>query len=420
MRRIFFAFCLILALKARANATHYDDRLLDLEAQVSSLQNKLDAVKNMAEQERPNAFNPSISVIGDLMGQYGFDPSAKKETTHVHNHVHSRAHSHSHESSNKKEDQHDKFRSGVFVREVEFEFRGAIDPWADALVAVSIGQHGVGGDFHIHVEEAYARLKQWPGLNYAPLGIEIKAGLFKTAIGRMNRMHLHNIPQVTYPLALRTFLGEEGYGAAGLSLSTSFAVAAKSALTLFLEGVMGNKVEMQQDGATKVPSGIAHAWFHQELADGHYLDLGASALLGRRGARGSGLFTLLGGDLHYSYVPAGYGQDSLFLFGGEVFLSDNKAKAPWAVGGFSWAQTRLVGSSFVGVRWDVAPLEDTRKFQHALGAYIGYYTTEFLRFRLGYEHVMPKLNSFAGDHRFMLSMNFVLGAHPVEPYFVNR
>lgn len=415
MRRILFVFCLSLAVKVSAELS-YDDRLLDLEAQVSSLQNKLEATKNMAEQERPSAFNPSISVIGDLMGQYGFDPSPKQHK-HVHHHAHGHSHSHNHGSVQKEAD---KFLNGVYVREVEFEFRGAIDPWADALVAVAVHQHGVGGDWHIHVEEAYARLKQWPGLNYAPLGIEIKAGMFKTAIGRMNRMHLHNVPQVTFPLALKTFLGEEGYGAAGLSLSTSFALAQKSALTVFLEGVMGKALPMQQEGATKVPNGIAHAWFHQELAAGHYLDLGASALFGRRGEKKSGLFTLLGGDVHYSYTPAGFGQDPIFLFGGELFAAHRKAQSPWALGGFSWAQTRLIGSSFFGVRWDVAPLEDAGAYQHALGAYIGYYTTEFLRFRFGYEHVMPTLKSFAGDHRFMLSMNFVLGSHPVEPYFVNR
>jgi hypothetical protein len=419
MQKIILSFALILALKLNAQALDHEDRLLDLEAQVNSLQSKLDAVKNTAEQERPSAFNPSMSVVVDLMGQYGFDPNAaEKAKHHAHAHPHAHAHAHGHGHGHKHED---KFLNGVFIREVALGFRGAIDPWADAMVELSVGQHGVGEDWHFHVEEAYARLKQWPGLNYAPLGIEIKAGMFKTAFGRMNRIHLHNIPHVTYPLALRAFLGEEGYAAAGLSLSTSFALAQKSALTVFLEGVMGSAVPMQQEGATKVPNAIAHAWFHQELADGHYLDLGASVLFGRRGEKESGLFTMLGGDLHYSYTPAGFGQDPLFLFGAEVFAADDKAQEPWALGGFTWAQTRLVGSSFVGVRWDVAPHEKKNKeHQHALGAYVGYYTTEFLRFRFGYEHVMPKFSSFAGDHRFMLSMNFVLGSHPVEPYFINR
>jgi len=410
--RIIFGFCLLLAVNIKAMSLDHDERLLDLEAQVASLKNELNSVKDMAGQVRANIFNPSISVIGDLMGQYGFDPNAKKQGAQAHHHTPGDDHDHDHTGE---------FKNGVFVREIEIALSGAIDPWADAFLGVAVHQHGVGGGWNIHVEEAYARLKQWPGLNYAPLGIEIKAGLFKTAIGRMNRMHLHNVPQVTFPLALRTFLGDEGYSAPGLSLSTSFALAPKSALSIYLEGVMGAKVKMQKKGAKEAPNGIAHVWFHQELADGHYLDLGASALLGRRGAKNTGLFTLLGGDVHYSYTPSGFGQDPIFLFGGEIFAAHTKTNSPWALGGFTWAQTKLIGSSFFGLRWDVSPHDvHDLELQHALGAYVGYYTTEFLRFRLGYEHVMPKLNSFAGDHRFMLSMNFVLGTHPVEPYFVNR
>ena len=404
---IFLFIFSIFGLVGYAEDQDLDSRILDLEAQVHALTKEVQATKSLAEQERPSAFNPSISVIGDIMGQFGHNLSDHDHAHHDH-HDHA-GHTHAHD-----------FKNGVLVREIEFEFRGAIDPWADALVALSIGQHSPGEEFHIHIEEAYARLKQWPGLNYAPLGIEIRAGMFKTALGRMNRIHLHNIPQITYPLAVRTMLGEEGYSATGLSLNATYALTQSSALTLYLEGVMGQKILLQEEGAEKVPNLVMHAWWHQDFGAGHYLDLGASAMLGRRGEKDSGLFSLLGGDVHYSYVPAGFGQDPVFLFGSELFAANNSSEKPWALGNFTWAQTRLIGSSFLGIRYDIAPKENSHKFQHALGAYIGFYTTEFLRFRFGYEHVMPKLNSFAGDHRYMLSMNFVLGSHPIEPYFINR
>lgn len=390
-----------------------DARLMDLEAQVDILQTELRATKSLAEQERPSAFNPSISVIGDIIGQYGHGFAEPKDHDHAHDHAHGAHHheGHSHD--------HD-FQNGVLVREVEFEFRGDIDPWADALVVLAVHQPKF-NEFEIHLEEAYARLKQWPGLNYAPLGIQVRAGRFKTAIGRMNRIHMHNIPQITYPLAMRTFLGDEGFASQGLSLNATYPISQHSALTLFVEGVMGSRLPMQGKDAAQVPSGIAHAWWHQELAPAHFLDIGASSLLGRKGKAGSGLFWLMGGDVHYSYLPAGYGQNPVFLLGSEIYAANKVVKNSWPIGNFTWAQVRLMGSSFLGARYDLAPQEHAlNKFQHALGAYIGFYTTEFLRFRFGYEHVMPSIKSFAGDHRYMLSMNFVLGSHPVEPYFVNR
>jgi hypothetical protein len=384
MRIVYFIF--FLGLSAWAD----DDRLLDLEARVEVLQSELNAVKNLAEQERPNAFNPRISVIGDILGQFVLNKNK--------NHSHADPSDHNHDAHN-----------GVIIRELEFELSGEIDPFAEALIAFSVGQHGP-HDIHAHVEEAYLTLKPMP------FGIATKLGHFKTAFGRMNRIHLHNIPQISYPVALKAFLGNEGYAAPGFSLNRSYAFD-KSALSIFVEGVMGFKAEVQKKGAEKMPNLVAHAWWHQELSDEHFFDLGLSALVGRRGKAGSGALALFGTDIHYSFVP-GSGQDPIFLFGSELFASP-QSSSKWTFGNFSWVQARLIGSTFAGIRWDLAPHEEEH-YQHALGAYIGFYTTEFLRFRLGYEHVMPKLSSFSGDHRLMLSMNFVLGAHPVEPYFVNR
>lgn len=57
-------------------APDVDERLLDVEAQVATLKTDLDATKSLAEQERPSAFNPSISVIFDVLGQHGINVPA--------------------------------------------------------------------------------------------------------------------------------------------------------------------------------------------------------------------------------------------------------------------------------------------------------------------------------------------------------
>lgn len=380
-----------------------EDRMLDLEAQISSLKSELSNTKELAQQERANAFNPSISIVGDILGQYGI--GVKKGENHDHDHG---SHAHS-------------FSNGLLLREAEFEFRAWVDPWADAVVVLGIEQHKI-DHFELDLEEAYLRLVRWPGLGFAPLGIEIKAGKFKTAIGRINRIHLHNIPQITYPLAMRVFLGDEGFSSQGLSLNRSFATSNKSALSIYLEAVMGRKLPMQKKGSKEIPIGIAHAWWHIEPLLSHYIDFGFSAVLGRQGAQDSGLFTLLSADVHYGYIPPGYGQNPSFLFGSEFYAAKvQSAKKRWPMGNFTWLQARIMGPTFFGIRYDLAPKEDDLlSFQHAMGAFFTYYTTEFLRFRLGYEHVMPDIVSLKGDHRMMLSMIFILGSHPIEPYFINR
>ena len=58
----------------------------------------------------------------------------------------------------------------------------------------------------------------------------------------------------------------------------------------------------------------------------------------------------------------------------------------------------------------------------AIGAYVSFYTTEFLRFRIGYEHrERPSTNGGDGDlDTFFFQLTFVFGSHPVEPFWFNR
>lgn len=390
------------------NNVSTQEKILDLESQLAIVKADAETAKALASQERASAFNPSISVVGDVMGQVGFNMGH-------HDHDHSKddkAHDHEHGHE---------FHNGVMVRSVEFEFRGSVDPFADALVVVGLEPHG----FHhvdVHLEEAFARLKKWPFLGFAPFGAEVKFGKFKTAFGRMNRIHLHNIPQITYPLAVKAFLGEEGYAAPGVSLNVGRNIGSSTALNLFLEGVFLSRLPLQEKGAEKMPTGIAHLWWHQALNESHNLDVGFSNLLGRKGKKGSGTFYMVGGDIHYSYVPGGAAQNPLFLLGNELFSANaSESGKRWPIGNFTWAQVHLGHASFLGVRYDLAPKEEELlSMNHALSAYLSHYTTEFLRLRLGYEHVMPELNSFKGDHRVMLNMIFILGSHPAEPYFINR
>lgn len=395
MPYVISALFLALNLLAETKALSTNDRIYELEAELHTLKQEVQSVKELAGQERPNAFNPSISIVGDIGAQFGFNLPPKPE---------GKAKGHDHG-----------FKNGFHINEIEFGFKGEVDPFADAAITFAIEPHG--SHAKVHLEEAFFRLKQWPGLGFAPLGILIKAGQFKTAFGRINQVHRHNLPQINYPLATKSFLGDEGHSAPGLSISTSFNPRARTALHLTLEGVFG-RLTLQEEGAEKIPNGILHAWWHEE-AGSHFSDIGLSGLLGRRGAANSGSFLMFGVDGHYSYLPERYGLDPLFLFGFEIYLA-NKGKgiSTWPLGEFVWAQVRLFNRSFFGVLYDL--VIDEQSAPHALGGYLTHYTTEFLRFRLGYEHVMPDISSFNGDHRFMLSMIFVLGSHPVEPYFINR
>lgn len=400
---IIFMVAIVLSHSGFIFASEESDEVFIIRSDVQAIKDEVGVIKTLVEQKNDNAFNPSITVVGDGAAQYVFG--------------------HHHADHGKSEEGHGKhthgFESGVFVRELEFVLNAPIDPYVDGTVTLGLHSHRY-GHFHFHVEEAFLRFKKWPGFGYSPLGLNLKLGQFKASFGRMNRVHRHHITQYDYPMAMTRFLGEEGLSAPGLSLENSFAVSEKSALNITIEGMMGGALPLQDKSARKTVMGLLNLWWHQEVHTDHFVDVGSSGILSQIGA-GKKVLGLLGGDVHYSYLPKGFGQNPFFIVGDELYsASSYKKEDRWAFGNVAWAQIKLFGSSFFTLKHDVAPKSESVSFEHSVGTYLSYYTSEFLRFRLGYEHVMPKMNSFAGEHRLIASVMFVMGSHPVEPYFITR
>src|SRR5262249_24464826 len=102
------------------------------------------------------------------------------------------------------------------LREAEIDFRAAIDTWADGVVIASF-ESDTPGETTTGIEEGYLVLKKLPLLDSAPGGLKVKLGRFRAEFGRFNYVHLHDLPQPTYPRALTTYLGSDGLIADGIS-----------------------------------------------------------------------------------------------------------------------------------------------------------------------------------------------------------
>src|SRR2546425_801058 len=129
-------------------------------------------------RERNQAqLNPEISVTGDVRA-YGQQPGIQREN--------------------------------FDAREFEVGFQSALDPYSHTKIFISLE----GG--HISVEEGYA---YWTGL---PGHTRLDVGKYRQQFGELNRWHLHAVPETEYPLAITTFLGEDGLSGTGLSLYRAF------------------------------------------------------------------------------------------------------------------------------------------------------------------------------------------------------
>lgn len=110
--------------------------------------------------------------------------------------------------------------------------------------------------------------------------------------------------------------------------------------------------------------------------------------------------------------------------GGEFFTADidqvgGGKSNPF--GFYAWSQYQFNRNTYLGVRYDFTEdLTEENLETNTLGLFLTYYTTEFLRFRLGYEHSESDIDELDAQDTGLFEVNFVFGSHPVEPYWINR
>ncbi len=375
----------------------HDRDLADLNQRIDQLEDELAQAKTAANKpptQSLGAFNPAITAFGNLL--------ARSDDRAVF-----------------QDDDPSKPRIGdrMALREMELDFRAPIDPWADGVLIASLGEEAP-DEYKADVEEGYVLLKKLPFSDSAPGGLKLQIGRFRPAFGRLNTIHLHDLPQSSYPRALQNVLGPEGLVANGISgrffLPKPGENDSLEGTFAFLDG--GNLPVAGRESSSDVAL-LAHlSWYH-DYQDGRDLELGIS------GWSSDAQHQLLGLDWTYRWKPYVAGEWKSFLVGGELFHSETSDAAldSHSTGVDLWAQHQLDQNLYVGLRFDwLQSLEDASQETRTLGAFVTYYTTEFLRFRLGCEHTSSSIERLDSLDSLFLEINFIYGSHPAEPYWVNR
>ena len=319
--------------------------------------------------------------------------------------------------------------SRPFLRTAEFDFRAAVDPYADAVAILSL-EDEAGAGFSADVEEGYVVVKRLPVLETAPLGLKLKLGRYRAPFGSMNKMHMHDMPWTTRPLPIARLLGtengeffESGYNAVGADAELILPSIGDAVEELNLDVVDGGDIAVSA-GAHNHPGYLGHYNLFFTVHETSDFNIGASAYY----EPGDHRVALYGGDFLYKWKPLAAGEFHSFVLGGEVFYADRKFADEMSVerhtmplAWYGFAQLQLSWHVYAGARydWTEDPADDTLRTQLAAG-YLSYYTSEFLRFRLGYEHRWSDIAAEDGIDSLIAEVNVVFGSHPTEPYWVNR
>jgi hypothetical protein len=403
----------------------YAKRIQELEAKVQQLQ--LDLLKASPEPEPagqtqsatqtvvqsiPGAFNPAIAVVGNFLAR----ADSQKVFT----------------------EDGDRIDNKVNLRETEVDFRVPIDPYADGVLITAFESEAP-GRMNVDIEEGYVNIKKLPFLDQPPLGLKLKVGKFRPAFGTINILHTHDLPQSFRPLVVEEFLGEEGFTSSGVSgnffLPTPWDSA--SSLDMTLQFLNGGGIALSPDFRAR-NAYLGHLRWFKTFNDAHNVTLGWSTYHHPAGNEVAAA-TLHGMDFTYRWKPARRAETNSFVLGSELMFSNSvhagageAADAAHALEGLPgdtghpmgytlFGQWQFNRRTYGGIRWDRTDvLFSPELHRRSLTPYFSYYFSEFLRFRLNFEHRWSDLATENRRNSVFAEINWVFGAHPPEPFWVNK
>ena len=381
------------------------DRLEEsLEKRLTYLETKIDAVSRATA---PVAFNPGMTAFINF--------AARGDSRRVYDQA----------------DPANEISNRPFLRTVEMELLGAVDPYATAVAVISL-ENQAGKEFAIDAEEAYGLLKRIPILEQAPLGMKVKIGKYRAPFGVSNKIHMHDLPWTTRPLAVARYLGtehgdffESGFNPTGIDMDFYLPnPIPQTTMEMNLDVVRAGELTLSGGRGGSQPAYVGHLNLSRDWSNQHLLILGLSAYE----EHGSATTRLYGADITYRWAPLEERESHSFVAGGEVFAGrhvfaggDAAVSSSSPVGWYGYMQYQTSYWVYLGLRYDqVEEPSNDRLVTRSIGGYASYYTTEFLRLRLGGEHRWSDIPVQNNVNTVLLEVNLVFGSHPTEPYWVNK
>ena len=322
-------------------------------------------------------------------------------------------------------------RNRFNFREAELDLRAAVTPRADGVLTLAFGEQVENPFGTPEVRTVFEVEEGYLDVHTLPFDLALRAGKFRSAFGRNNLLHLHDLPQVTRPLANQAFFGPEGIASVGASLSWIVPNPWDQYIEFSTDVVNADSASESPvvaiPGADN-PAVLSHLKFFEDVGETGSVELGTSFLYSRASGGFEDGFTL-GADATYHWLDPARPDFRSFLLQGELFwsrssFSDGSRGDDWGL--YVFGQFQLARSWYTGVRYDYTEypgLDDRRgtDADWAISPYVTWYLFESLRLRLEYQHLeRDHPHRAPTEDSILLGLTFYIGAHPPHPYWVNR
>lgn len=355
---------------------------VDSTAADSALLKQIEAQMQANNQPAPTqtrsslSFNPDIGLIGDFQGSYiskgpkNFD---------------------------------------AYLNEAELSLQSVIDPYIRGDFFISFGKDPETNKYGVNVEEGYLTTLSLPA------GLQLKAGKFKEAVGRINPVHAHALPFIDLPNAYVNYFGE-GLNDEGLSLSWLMPTKA------FYQELIFQTTAGFTDSAAFTRSNnnrliyLAHLKNFFTLNDNATLELGLTGISGPNDS--SYVTNIAAADLTYKYKPVELNTYHSLTWQNEFFYSNAKnhsGPAQNSFGLYSFIRYQIAKRWFLTGRYDYAQKPyDKSIVEQAYSLTAGWEATEFQK--IEFEGKTTDDNTQNRFYQFWLRWIFVMGAHGAHQY----
>jgi len=291
-------------------------------------------------------------------------------------------------------------RDNFDPREFEIGFQSALDPYSSTKIFVSL-ENGA-----VSIEEGYA---YWTGL---PGHVRLDIGKFRQQLGELNRWHLHAVPETEYPLALRTFVGNDGLSGTGLSLYRAVGGFGTHELTL---QVTRSASDAELFGGAGRPTYLAHLLNFWQLGRSSYVQVGGTALYGTD--PDSSLRTAVGGlEFRFTWRPPQRALYREWTVRAELYgLRQQVAGVgPTRVGGYASTTYKLGQRWIAGVRYDYVEQPDGSGITRQIVPSLTLWESEWVFLRAQYTYERSRFA--ATSHQIALQAVWAVGPHKHETY----
>ena len=383
-------FCLAQSQEVKQDTMTVDSLLLNqIEQQMEKPMTATVQSAEQAAQPRSGAStNPNISAIGDFQSAYSNNAVRKFD---------------------------------VFFNEGEFSFQSVVDPYARADFFVSFARDASTEKFEAGIEEAYITTMDLPA------GLQLKAGKFRMAMGKINPVHPHALPYIDLPNVLVNYFGDEGLNDEGFSLSLLVPTPLDYYQEFTLEVTAGptSSPTFARSNGNKYFY-LAHLKNFWDLTQNATLELG---LTGMVGPNDSSYSTTIGAiDLTYKWKPLQFNTYQSLVWQTEVVFSKAKFHQSSLLGllrtgnhnvntwgMYSAVTYQLEKRWFLTGRFDYSNQPTSKDFiERAYSATLGWYATEFQKIEI--EGKTTTSNFQDNYSQAMLRWIFVIGAHGAHAY----